>query len=218
MAKIVFETNTPLFKVQSEKWPGFDLTVRQSTVHVLVVRGFIHTKRVASMSLLTLRSSRVHNFSYLSHMGLKLHTQLNERCIYHVSKYCIVMLHHYYFFLVTHPVLCFKSSKTDVSIFHNFPPRNLVSNYSGSNINVLALTVFPSLQNQVSVYFVLYCIWKFWQTKRMNQAIAQLPTVLVGTDFFMGSGKSEFCTVSALGKNSRSRIITRRVRCGIFSQ
>ncbi len=39
-------------------------------------------------SWLTHHSSRVHIFSNLWHIELKLHTYLDKNCIYHVSKYC----------------------------------------------------------------------------------------------------------------------------------
>ncbi len=43
--------------------------------------------------LLTYHSSCscIHNSSYMWHMRLKLHTQLDESYIYYISKYCIVI-------------------------------------------------------------------------------------------------------------------------------
>ena len=42
----------------------------------------------------THHSCKVCNFSCIWHTGLKLHTQLNKSCIYHVWKYFIVMYYH----------------------------------------------------------------------------------------------------------------------------
>ncbi len=88
----------------------FWITVRQTSVHVLVVRHSIHTKRILSFkSRLTHHSSHVHNFSYLKLVELKLHTHLDERCISYVSKYYIVMLHHFWNFAFSYTILSFET-------------------------------------------------------------------------------------------------------------
>ncbi len=61
----------------------------------LMIKRQIETKHIlSSKSHLTHHSSHVCNFSYLWHVGLKLHIQLHKSCVYRVSKYCIVILHH----------------------------------------------------------------------------------------------------------------------------
>ena len=57
---------------------------------------FTHKHILSSKSLLTQYASRGHSVSYLWHIGLKLHTHLDESCIYHVSKYYIDILHYSY--------------------------------------------------------------------------------------------------------------------------
>ena len=49
---------------------------------------------LSSKSLLTYHSSCIHNFNYLWHMGLTLHTDLEKHCIYHVAKYCTAISPH----------------------------------------------------------------------------------------------------------------------------
>ncbi len=58
---------------------------------------------------MTHHSSHAHNFSNIWHkMGLKLHTQQDESCIYHVSEYCIVILHHSEILLICYTVFCLR--------------------------------------------------------------------------------------------------------------
>ncbi len=85
----------------------FWITIRQTTVHVFIVRDFIHTKRIIHVSFdlrpylryygLRFDSSFWdHYFSYLWHIGLKTSHTSRWKCIYYVPKYRIVMLHYFY--------------------------------------------------------------------------------------------------------------------------
>ena len=71
------------------------ISYSDTEVPVLVVMEYKHVSAGYVYELIyLLHTSKSTEYSYDWHLGLNLHTQLNESCIYHVSKYCNVVAHH----------------------------------------------------------------------------------------------------------------------------